>query len=347
MRIVALSGSLQQHSSNTALLGVARSLAPEGATVVISGAVGQVPAFNPDLDHPPGPTAVAGFRREIQMADAVLIASPEYAYGVPGALKNALDWLVGSGELYGKPVAIVAGSPRAEGAVRVRGDLERTLRAQGAVIVCSVTIPVPRRDGRPDVGLAPDVPPAMAQVLRAIEQHVVASRGSDGPSGPGAGTERVVRIRDATAGEAGALEDLQRRSSLVWEEQRAQLLAHPDAISLPVSMIRDATVRVAHDVNRVVGFSVTLATVGDGPAELDGLFVEPDLMRGGIGRALIADVVAGAEQRGVTAIEVTANPRAVDFYRRVGFRGGEPVSTRFGPGLRMRREIDSPGPVSG
>lgn len=159
--------------------------------------------------------------------------------------------------------------------------------------------------------------------------------------------EQAVRIRDATPDEAGALQDLQRRSSLVWEEQRAQLLAHPDAISLPVSLIRDATVRVAYDVDRVLGFSVTRSHADKGgPDELDGLFVEPDRMRGGVGRALIADVVADAQQRGVTAIEVTANPRAVDFYRQVGFRDGEPVSTRFGPGLRMRREIDPPGPVS-
>ena len=153
--------------------------------------------------------------------------------------------------------------------------------------------------------------------------------------------DRVEVIRDATPDEAQALEDLQRRSSLVWEEYRAQLTAHPDAISLPVSLIRDATVRVACGPERILGFSVTVPSVdGDGSDELDGLFVEPDAMRGGVGRALIADVVDRAERRGVPAIEVTANPRAVDFYRQVGFRDGEPVSTRFGPGLRMRLELD-------
>ena len=130
MRIVALSGSLQEQSSNRALLDATRSLTPDGATVVISDAVGSVPLFNPDLDQGRAPPAVDRFRREVATADAILIASPEYAFGVPGALKNALDWLVGSGELYATPVVIVAGSPRENGGVHVRADLERTLRAQ-------------------------------------------------------------------------------------------------------------------------------------------------------------------------------------------------------------------------
>jgi GNAT superfamily N-acetyltransferase len=153
----------------------------------------------------------------------------------------------------------------------------------------------------------------------------------------------VEVIRDATLDEAPVLEDLQRRSSLVWEEYRAQLTAHPDAISLPVSLIRDATVRVACGSDRILGFSVTVPNPGrDGADELDGLFVEPDAMRGGVGRALIADLVAHAERRGSSAIEVTANPRALDFYRAVGFRDRETVSTRFGPGLRMRLELHRP-----
>jgi GNAT superfamily N-acetyltransferase len=160
--------------------------------------------------------------------------------------------------------------------------------------------------------------------------------------------DRVEVIRDATPDEAQALEDLQRRSSLVWEEYRAQLTAHPDAISLPVSLIRDATVRVACGPERILGFSVTVPSVdGDGSDELDGLFVEPDAMRGGVGRALIADVVDRAERRGVPAIAVTANPRALDFYRKVGFRDRETVATRFGPGLRMRLELDGAGRAPG
>ena len=157
----------------------------------------------------------------------------------------------------------------------------------------------------------------------------------------------VPTIRDARPGEAQLLEDLQRRSSLVYEETRGQLLAHPDAISLPEQAITDGTVRVACAPDRVLGFSVTVPSAdGDGPDELDGLFVEPDLWRAGIGRALIADVAARAVRRGVTVIEVTANPRALDFYRAVGFRALQNVPTRFGPGLRMRLLVDEADPAS-
>jgi len=176
MRIVALSGSLQEHSSNAALLDAARSLTPPGTTVVISDAVRSVPLFNPDLDQGRPPVAVDQFRRDVAAADAILIASPEYAFGVPGALKNALDWLVGSGELYDTPVAIVAGSPRENGGVHVRSDLERILRAQGAEVVASVTIAVPRRDGHPDLTVGGSAREAIVHVLRELEAHVADTR---------------------------------------------------------------------------------------------------------------------------------------------------------------------------
>ncbi len=168
MRIVALSGSLQQQSSNRALLDMARSLAPSGVTVVVSDAVGRVPLFNPDRDGPSPPGPVEAFRRQVAAADAVLIASPEYAFGVPGALKNALDWLVGSGELAGKPVAVVAGSPREGGGQHARADLERTLGAQGAAVVSSVTIQVPRQDGQADPARSSAVRDALTDVLTQL-----------------------------------------------------------------------------------------------------------------------------------------------------------------------------------
>ena len=172
MRIVALSGSLQERSSNAALLDAARSLAPDDMTVVISDAVRRVPLFNPDLDQPPQPVPVQRFRHAVGTADAILTASPEYAFGVPGALKNALDWLVGSGELYAKPVAIIAGTPRENGGIHVRGDLERTLGAQGATVVSSVTILVPRRDGQPDLEFDTDIRQSIARLLQDLEPNL-------------------------------------------------------------------------------------------------------------------------------------------------------------------------------
>jgi GNAT superfamily N-acetyltransferase len=148
----------------------------------------------------------------------------------------------------------------------------------------------------------------------------------------------VLRIRNATATEAPVLEALQRRSSDVWEAYRAQLAANPDAIELPQAFIDKGWVRVAIDVDEApVGFSVVVPA--NGPVhELDGLFVEPDQMSAGVGRALVDDAAARAADQGAEALEVTAGP-AQGFYERVGFRLIGVAQTRFGPAVRMRRDL--------
>src|SRR6185503_5853507 len=98
IRILAISGSLREASSNSALLAVAASLGIGSVEVSIYHELGLLPPFNPDHDRDPAPAAVDRFRARLQASDAVLIACPEYAHGVPGVMKNALDWLVGSGE---------------------------------------------------------------------------------------------------------------------------------------------------------------------------------------------------------------------------------------------------------
>jgi GNAT superfamily N-acetyltransferase len=146
-----------------------------------------------------------------------------------------------------------------------------------------------------------------------------------------------MQLRHARPEEVSALEALQWRASLVWEEYRADLLAHPDAIELPAGAVRAGQVRVAVDGADVpLGFSAVVPLTG-GVEDLDGLFVEPAVMGTGIGRLLIDDVVATARRRGSTRLEVTANPRAVGFYEKVGFAASGTVATRFGPGLRMYR----------
>ena len=102
MKILAISGSLQARSTNTRLLEAARAMALDGVKVSLFASVGDMPHFNPDLSEPLG-GAVAELRADLSAADAVLIATtPEYAHGIPGSLKTALDWIVGSGQLYGK-----------------------------------------------------------------------------------------------------------------------------------------------------------------------------------------------------------------------------------------------------
>jgi chromate reductase len=113
MKIVTISGSLRERSSNTALLRAVARVVPDGVEVVEYRGLGGLPHFNPDLDLEGGepPAAVAEARALLARCDAVVISSPEYAHGVPGTLKNLLDWLVSTGELEAKPVALLNASP--------------------------------------------------------------------------------------------------------------------------------------------------------------------------------------------------------------------------------------------
>jgi len=126
----------------------------------------------------------------------------------------------------------------------------------------------------------------------------------------------------------------------VWVEDAAALAEHPDAISEPVEAVRAGRVRVAVDDRGViVGFLVVVIAAADS-WELDDLFVEPTLMRRGIGRDLVADLWQRAKAAGIRKVQVTANSNAVGFYERMGFVDiGEVVATRFRPATRMERNV--------
>ena len=113
VRVLAISGSLRKASSNSALVSAAVRVAPAGVEVSVYGELAEVPPFNPDLDTDTAPVGVVRFRAALEACDAILICSPEYAHGVSGVLKNALDWIVGSGELMDKPIALINASGRA------------------------------------------------------------------------------------------------------------------------------------------------------------------------------------------------------------------------------------------
>jgi chromate reductase len=134
MRIVALSGSLRTGSSNTAVLRAFAAIAPPGVEVVLYEGLAGVPPFNPDLDREGdvAPPAVRGLRELLATAQAFVISCPEYAHGAPGAFKNALDWIVSSGELGGKPIVLVNPSP---GGAYVRRALVDTLTVMDARVL--------------------------------------------------------------------------------------------------------------------------------------------------------------------------------------------------------------------
>src|SRR4051794_11781334 len=130
--ILAVSGSLRSNSSNTFILKAIIAIAPVQVHIYMYNGIGDLPHFNPEIEHDQL-AAVEDWRKHVQAADGVIICTPEYAFGVPGVLKNALDWLVGSGELNGKPVAAISASPLATGGDKALFSLENTLTALGTV----------------------------------------------------------------------------------------------------------------------------------------------------------------------------------------------------------------------
>jgi chromate reductase, NAD(P)H dehydrogenase (quinone) len=139
MKVLAISGSLRAASTNTILLRAAGKLAPDNMELLVYSGLGDLPHFNPDLDVNPAPFAVAMFRYQLCQSAGVIFSSPEYAHGVPGVLKNALDWLVASGELYQKPVALFGASPRG---IYAHSSLTETLNVMSARIVPEACVKV-------------------------------------------------------------------------------------------------------------------------------------------------------------------------------------------------------------
>jgi chromate reductase len=114
MRILAVSSGHRAGSSSTRLVEAPALLAPPDVEVVVYPGIGVLPHFNPDLDGDAPPAEVLDWRRKIGLGDGLVIDSPEYAHGVVGVMKNALDWLVASLEFPETPVALINPSPRAE-----------------------------------------------------------------------------------------------------------------------------------------------------------------------------------------------------------------------------------------
>ncbi|BBD62739.1 NADPH-dependent FMN reductase (plasmid) [Nostoc sp. HK-01] len=135
MKILAISGSLRSSSVNTSLLRAAAGLAPLNVNFTIYEGLADLPHFNPELDNEIPPISVTNLRQQLGTSDGVIICTPEYAYGMPGVLKNALDWIVSSGELVGKPVVTISASPSDLGGSQAHASLRLTLTALAANMV--------------------------------------------------------------------------------------------------------------------------------------------------------------------------------------------------------------------
>jgi len=144
MKLAAISGSLRADSSNSALVRALPNLAPSGMEIVVFDGIADLPHYSPELDTDDPPASVLRWRGLLREADAVLFCTPEYAHGMPGSLKNALDWLVSSGEFDGgKPCAALSASPSFLGGDKALAWLTQILAVLGAFVPADASFPIP------------------------------------------------------------------------------------------------------------------------------------------------------------------------------------------------------------
>lgn len=177
VRVLAISGSLRSASSNASALQAVALLAPERIEVAFYADLAGLPAFNPDLDTNEPPEAVQALRRLIGESDGLLICSPEYAHGVPGALKNALDWLVSSLEFSGTLVALINASPRS---VHADAQLREILTTMDARLIepASITLDLSGPGRSLDAAAIAADPELSAQLREALKHLGEAVRAS-------------------------------------------------------------------------------------------------------------------------------------------------------------------------
>lgn len=179
-QVLLVSGSTRAGSTNTAVLRTAQAAAPDRVSTVLYEELAHLPAFNPDDDHEPLPLPVASLRLHIAECDAVLFCTPEYAGALPGSFKNLLDWTVGGGEIYGKPVAWINVSSVAAptGGADAHASLAKVLGYVGADIVEAACARAPMtRTAVGTDGTVTDleVRRQLAEVLQALISHVEVS----------------------------------------------------------------------------------------------------------------------------------------------------------------------------
>ncbi|AMO99459.1 NADPH-dependent FMN reductase family protein [Collimonas arenae] len=174
MKFLAISGSLRAASLNSALLRAIARLSPDDIEVEFFTGLGELPLFNPDLEAD-DPTSVADLRRRIASADALLIASPEYAHGITGVMKNALDWMVSCEAFVFKPVALLNASPRA---VHAQAALREVVTVMSAHIVDEACITVPLLGAHLDeeqIVAHPQIAASLRGVLASLREAALAA----------------------------------------------------------------------------------------------------------------------------------------------------------------------------
>jgi chromate reductase, NAD(P)H dehydrogenase (quinone) len=179
MRILAVSGSLRAVSHNTNLLLAAARLVPVGMELELYRGLGALPQFNPDCDDT-ADAAVTEWRRLVRSADALLLSCPEYAHGIPGALKNALDWLVSDTEFAGKPTGLLTASHLSVHAPAQLAEVLRTMSADLVPEACPTFSLRGESDLRRDLVADPAVAGPLQTALGALAARIRARRHPSG-----------------------------------------------------------------------------------------------------------------------------------------------------------------------
>jgi len=179
-RVLAISGSLRAVSSNSVTLEAARILSPPDLEIVPYLGMAELPHFNPDLDTDSSrPEPVRALRAAVAAADALLISSPEYAHGVPGSLKNALDWLVSGLEFPAILIALLNPSPRS---THAHAALVETMTTMSGVVVTEASVAIPLSGRRLSPGELledPTLAQPLRQALQALHQALGSARLAD------------------------------------------------------------------------------------------------------------------------------------------------------------------------
>jgi chromate reductase, NAD(P)H dehydrogenase (quinone) len=168
IKILAISGSLRSNSSNHTIIHAAAAMMPANVAYIIYTGLGQLPHFNDEQYD-----AVAEWKKQISEADGILICTPEYAFGVPGSLKNALDWTVGTGDLCEKPVALITASSVGD---KAHASLQQTLTALTATMNEETTLLIPfirskfNERGELDEATARSIQKVLAGLLELVDQ---------------------------------------------------------------------------------------------------------------------------------------------------------------------------------
>ncbi len=313
LRILAICASLQAKSQNRSLVEAAVRLAPPSVIVVPYFGLGELPHFNPDLEAERAVPAVSAFRQAIASSDALLFACPEYGHSLPGVLKNGIDWLIGTGELEHKLVAITASTNQAE-----RG--RRGLRAlRDALVPVQADV----------VGGEPIVrgPDAEAQLLGLL--HAMQKRHAARQAPPAEKALSSYRIATLAAEDAPAYHEFLRRG----------LLAHPDTLriaaedllSAPFSTAdtpEGATLVACDDDGRWLGVVAVQRESGRKKrrhvAWIYRMYVPSEFAGAGVGRRLLQAAIARARSiPGVEKVNLTVaahNLAALRLYTSAGFR---------------------------